>query len=95
MSYLLDRNVTQGTIPWQVTNFFNAISVDAFARQRVSEPYTLGDYKHLYGIDPNFIEKLSNGGTIAFQSNKACARRSLTPKDATRAHGFIAPALSM
>jgi len=74
MSYLLDRNVTQGTVPWEVTNFFNAVSVDAFARQRVSEPHTLGDYKHLYGIDPNFIENLSNGGTIAFQANKACAR---------------------
>ena len=74
MSYLLDRSVTQGTIPWQVTNFFNAVSVDAFARQRVSEPYTLGDYKHLYGIDPNFLEVTANGGSIAFQPNKACAR---------------------
>jgi hypothetical protein len=74
MSYLLDRNVTQGTIPWQVTNYFNAVSVDAFARQRVSTPFTLGDYKHLYGIDPNFIENTSNGGTVAFQANKACAR---------------------
>ena len=74
MSYLLDRNVTQGTIPWAVTNYFNAASVDAFTRQRVSEPYTLGDYKHLYGIDPNFLEVLANGGTIAFQPNKACAR---------------------
>lgn len=74
MTYLFDRDVTQGTIPWAVTNYFNAVSVDAFARQRVSEPYTLGDYKHLYGIDPNFIEKTANGGTIAFQVNKACAR---------------------
>jgi hypothetical protein len=74
MSYLLDRSVTQGTIPWQVTNYFNAVSVDAFARQRVSTPFTLGDYKHLYGIDPNFLENTANGGTVTFQSNQACAR---------------------
>lgn len=74
MSYLLDRNVTQGTIPWAVTNYFDAAGVDAFARQRVSEPYTLGDYKHIYGIDPNFLQQTANGGTIAYQANKACAR---------------------
>lgn len=45
---------------------------DAFGRLRISEPFTLGDYKHLYGIDPNFIDKLSNGGSIQFVKNKAC-----------------------
>lgn len=45
---------------------------DAFGRQRISEPFTLGDYKHLYGIDPNFIDKTANGGAIAFVKNKAC-----------------------
>jgi hypothetical protein len=47
---------------------------DAFGRLRVSEPYTLGDYKHIYGIDSNFIDSTANGGTIIFQPNKACAR---------------------
>ena len=47
---------------------------DAFGRLRISTPYTLGDYKHLYGIDPNFIDKIFNGGSVAFQPNKACAR---------------------
>jgi hypothetical protein len=68
----------QGTNPWVVSgSVFTTPGVgtlDAFARQRVSEPYTLGDYKHLYGIDPNFIDYTLNGGTISFQSNKACAR---------------------
>lgn len=68
----------QGTNPWVVSgSVFTTPAVgtlDAFARQRVSEPYTLGDYKHLYGIDPNFIDYTLNGGTISFQSNKACAR---------------------
>lgn len=50
-------------------------SVDAFGRQRVAEPFTLGDYKHIYGLNVDFIDSLSgSGSTVAFQSNKACAR---------------------
>jgi len=51
---------------------------DAFGRFRVSEPYTLGDYKHLYGLDPNFLDVLANGGTVSFQPNQACARLATT-----------------
>ena len=47
---------------------------DAFGRLRVSENFTLGDYKHLYGLDPNFVDIKENGGNIAFQLNQACAR---------------------
>ena len=32
---------------------------DAFGRIRMSSPFTLGDYKHLYGLDPNFIDYTS------------------------------------
>jgi|688.fasta_scaffold172573_2 hypothetical protein len=50
-------------------------SHDAFGRQRVSEPFTLGDYKHLYAIDTNFIDSSSGAGsTITFKVNQACAR---------------------
>lgn len=70
-----------------VVNHYNEFPVtlsagasDAFGRLRISNPYTLGDYKHLYGIDPNFIDKLDNGGTITFLKNQACA------KLATNAH---------
>ena len=48
--------------------------VDAFGRLRISDSFTLGDYKHLYGIDPNFLDITANGGTITFQTNQACAR---------------------
>lgn len=51
---------------------------DAFGRERVSEPYTLGDYKHLYGLDPNFLDVTANGGSVSFQTNQACARLSIT-----------------
>jgi len=48
---------------------------DAFGRQRVSEPFTLGDYKHLYAIDTNFIESYSGAGsTVSFAINQAAAR---------------------
>jgi len=51
---------------------------DAFGRLRVSEAFTLGDYKHLYALDPNFIDKVSNGGTVTYQPDKACARLTTT-----------------
>jgi len=50
-------------------------SHDAFGRQRVSEPFTLGDYKHLYAIDTNFIDSSSGAGSsVTFIANQAAAR---------------------
>jgi hypothetical protein len=50
-------------------------SYDAFGRQRVSEPFTLGDYKHLYALDINFIDQsIGTGSTITFLPNQAAAR---------------------
>lgn len=79
-------NVTQGTDPWRVTgnvtaNISGEVEVagtnpDAFGRARVSELFTLGDYKHIYAIDPNFLDKTANGGNVAFSVNQACARLS-------------------
>jgi hypothetical protein len=51
---------------------------DAFGRQRVSEPFTLGDYKHLYGIDPNFRDTLISGGTVTHLADKAAAHMEVT-----------------
>jgi hypothetical protein len=49
-------------------------SGDAFGRLRTSSPYTLGDYKHLYAIDPDFIDvKVGTGATIVFDANQAAA----------------------
>jgi hypothetical protein len=59
-------------------------NIDAFGRGRVSMPYTLGDYKHLYGLDPNFVDYTVNGGSVAFQENKACARLSTTSNSSSR-----------
>jgi hypothetical protein len=59
-------------------------NVDAFGRNRMSEPYTLGDYKHVYGLDPNFLDFSVNGGSSTFQSNKACARLATTSNSSSR-----------
>lgn len=57
---------------------------DAFGRKRVSEPFTLGDYKHLYGLNPNFIDYTINGATVVFQQNQACARLSTSSNTTSR-----------
>jgi hypothetical protein len=51
----------------------DSAGVDAFGRSRVSEPFTIGDYKHLYAIDPNFLDSLNAGGTVSFATNQAAA----------------------
>jgi hypothetical protein len=47
---------------------------DAFGRLRTSDPFTLGDYKHLYSIDPDFIDvNVGTGSTVIFDQNQAGA----------------------
>lgn len=46
-------------------------SVDAFGRKRVSEPFTLGDYKNIYGINEGFINKLVGDGGVTNDVNRA------------------------
>lgn len=59
-------------------------NVDAFGRSRISLPFTLGDYKHLYGLDPNFLDYAVNGATVSFQPNQACARLTTTSNPNSR-----------
>lgn len=54
-------------------------SVDAFGRQRMSEPFTLGDYKHIFGIeDQLFINKTSGDGNIFNNINHSSTILSAT-----------------
>jgi len=47
---------------------------DAFGRQRISEPYTLADYSHVYGEETELLTKTSgNNSSITFDINKAKA----------------------
>ncbi len=66
-------NVTVNSSETPLT--INGISPDAFGRTRVSELFTLGDYKHLFAIDPNFLDVTSNG-SVTFEMNKAQATLS-------------------
>ena len=76
------------TNPFPVTLGFNSASSsnyvtispsgtsgDAFGRLRTSQCYTLGDYKHMYTIDPLFVNS-SNGGSIVHNADKACVTLS-------------------
>jgi hypothetical protein len=88
--YTPDGNPNASTNPVWVTGEMNAnitsgFSLDAFSRLRVSEPFTLGDYKHLYGIDPNFNDNLINGGTAVYNANKASATLSTSSDPSSRA----------
>lgn len=48
--------------------------VDAFGRSRTSEQFTLGDYKHLYGINTDFIDITANNGSVSFITNESAVR---------------------
>lgn len=53
---------------------FSGTSVDAFARVRVSESFTLADYKHVYGVNPNLLDEVSDGGTVTHVTDSASVR---------------------
>ena len=83
-------NVTQGTDPWTVDGNVNATitgtvtaavvdaAADAFGRTRVSEPWTLGDYSHVYGEEQELLTK-SNGASSGteLRANEASIRLSI------------------
>jgi hypothetical protein len=88
---LLPQEKTNFEVVMIADNFGNltagtgATAVDAFGRLRVAETFTLGDYKHLYAIDPNFNDRKLNGATIQYNVNKACATMATTSNVASSA----------
>ena len=58
---------------------------DAFGRTRTSEPYTLGDYKHLYAIDESFLNYNVSGSTHTFNKNRASVTLATSASAASRA----------
>lgn len=58
--------------------YADSTGLDAFARLRTSLPFTLGDYKHVYGLNINFLDKLANGGTVTFQPDQSSALLATT-----------------
>jgi hypothetical protein len=79
----VDGNTVTSSNPLPVTSIGTVVTSqggaggsDAFGRLRVSEGFTLGDYKHTYGLDPNFIDETVYGATVVHLSNQAAARLS-------------------
>ena len=68
-----------------VSGSLNA-AVDAFGRGRVSEPFTLGDYKHIYGIEDVFLNKLNGDGDIVSNVNRASVILSATTSGSYAIH---------
>jgi hypothetical protein len=46
---------------------------DAFGREKVAIPHTLGDYTHIYGINPDFFDITSGGGSIQYLQHQAAS----------------------
>ena len=47
---------------------------DAFGRSRTSEPFTLADYSHQYGLNPEILtDKVGTASTVEHLTDKACA----------------------
>ena len=53
-------------------------SLDAFGRQRVSEPFTIADYKVPYGIGGEFYVVQAGGGTASPVANEASIRLTVS-----------------
>jgi hypothetical protein len=57
-----------------VNNLFEGGAADAFGRQRVSTPYTLADYSHVYGEETELLTKTSGvNASVSFNVNQAKA----------------------
>ena len=51
--------------------------IDAFGRERVSIPFTLGDYDSLYDNHLDFIEHTEGTGNIVAVTNESCTKLSI------------------
>ena len=63
----------------------NTGDFDIFGRLRVSEPYTLGDYKHVYGVNPDMLDYKVSGGDIVHNANESSVKLSVTDTVGSRA----------
>lgn len=61
-------------------------AVDAFGRNRVSEPFTLGDYKHIYRTEDIFISRLNGDGDIINNINRSSVTLSATASGSFSIH---------
>ena len=80
ISYNTNQEINKTYQAGQPINVINkplAGSVDAFGRGRISLPYTIGDYTHIYGSNPDFFDVVDRGGSIQYLENKAAVELSI------------------
>ena len=56
----------------------NIGSTDGFHRVRIANPHTLGDYKHVYGVNPDMLNHTESGGTITHNTNESSTKLAVT-----------------
>ena len=66
------------TLPVSGTVSLPPTYLDAFGRQRVSEPYTLFDSQNRYAADNQFDVSTTGTGTTSFLSNEAAVKMEVT-----------------
>lgn len=63
----------------------NVGTTDAFQRVRISNPFTLGDYKHVYGDNPDMLNHIVNGGTVLHNPNESSVKLAVADTIGSRA----------
>ena len=61
-------------------------AVDAFGRSRTSEPFTLGDYKHTYGIEDVFLNQLNGDGSVTNNVNRSSVTLAVASSGSLAVH---------
>ena len=69
---------TTSTLPVTGTVSLPSTYLDAFGRQRVSQPYTLFDSQNRYAADNQFDVATTGTGTTSFLSNEAAVKMEVT-----------------
>lgn len=69
--FLARLMATTSTLPISGTVTLPGTYLDAFGRQRISQPYTLFDSQNRYQKDPQFSESTVNGASITYSANES------------------------
>ena len=74
-------------ILWNLYKKYNYqhLQTDAFNRLKISQPFTLGDYKHYYDITDDMISETATGGTVTHNTNEASVTLAVTATAGSKA----------
>jgi len=77
-AFIAQLMATSTTLPVTGTVSLPPTYLDAFGRQRVSQPYTLFDSQNRYAADNQFDVATTGTGTTSFLSNEAAVKMEVT-----------------